>query len=29
MHGMKHIEELDGQIKLFRAANAVLESIGE
>lgn len=29
MHGMKHIEELDGQIKLFRAASAVLESIGD
>lgn len=29
MHGMKHLEELDGQIELFRAANAVLESIGE
>lgn len=27
MHGIKMIEELDGQIELFRAANAVLESI--
>lgn len=29
MHGIKLLEELDGQIELFRAANAVLESIGE
>ena len=29
MHGMKIPEELDGQIELFRAANAVLESIHE
>lgn len=29
MHGLKHLEELDGQIELFRAASAVLESIGE
>ena len=29
MHGIKHLEELDGQIELFRAATAVLESIGE
>ena len=29
MHGMKLLEELDGQIELFRAATAVLESIGE
>ena len=29
MHGMKLIEELDGQIELFRAANSVLESIGD
>lgn len=28
MHGLKLIEELDGQIELFRAANDVLESIG-
>ena len=27
MHGIKMIEELDGQIELFQAANAVLESI--
>lgn len=27
MHGLKMIEELDGQIELFRAANAVLENI--
>ena len=29
MHGMKIPEELDGQIELFRAANAVLENIHE
>lgn len=29
MHGMKLLEELDGQIELFRAATAVLESVGE
>lgn len=29
MHGMKLLEELDGQIELFRAATAVLESISE
>lgn len=29
MHGIKLIEELDGQVELFCAANAVLESIGE
>lgn len=28
MHGIKLFEELDGQIELFRAATAVLESIG-
>ena len=27
MHGMKLLEGLDGQIELFRAATAVLESI--
>lgn len=27
MHGLKMLEELDGQIELFRAANAVLESV--
>ena len=27
MHGLKEINMLDGQIKLFRTANAVLESI--
>lgn len=27
MHGIKLLEELDGQIKLFRAANDVLENI--
>lgn len=27
MHGIKLLEELDGQIELFNAANAVLESI--
>lgn len=27
MHGMKLLERLDGQIELFRAATAVLESI--
>ena len=29
MHGLKLLEELDGQIELFRAATAVLESMGE
>lgn len=29
MHGMKLLEELDGQIELFQAATAVLESVGE
>lgn len=29
MHGVKLIEELDGQYKLFCTATAVLESIGE
>ena len=29
MHGMKLLEELNGQLELFRAANAVLESIHE
>ena len=29
MHGMKLLEELDGQIELFKAATAVLESVGE
>lgn len=29
MHGMKLLEELDGQIELFQAATAVLESAGE
>lgn len=29
MHGMKLLEELDGQLELFRAATALLESIGE
>lgn len=29
MHGLKLIEELDGQIELFQAANSVLESIGK
>ena len=28
MHGIKLLEELDGQIELFRAANNVLENIG-
>ncbi len=27
MHGIKLLEELDGQIELFRAANDVLENI--
>lgn len=29
MHGMKLLEELDGQIELFCTATSVLESIGE
>ena len=29
MHGMKLLEELDGQLELFQAATAVLESVGE
>lgn len=29
MHGMKLLEELDGQIELFRAVNNVLESLGK
>lgn len=29
MHGMKLLEELDGQHELFQAANAVLESVGD
>lgn len=28
MHGIKLLEELDGQIELFRAANDILENIG-
>lgn len=29
MHGIKRIEDLNGQIELFKAANDVLESIGK
>ena len=29
MHGLKLLEELNGQVELFRAATAVLESMGE
>ena len=29
MHGLKLLEELDGQVELFRAATAVLESMEE